>query len=236
METLSVALILFGGTFIRATFGFGDALFAMPLLSLVIGVAIAAPVVGLVSLVVAVGVLVTSWRHVDLGAVRRLLAGSLVGIPLGVVVLTRLDETILRVTLGVVVIGFGLYRLLSPNMPELKNRAWAFPFGLIAGCFGGAYNIGGPPIVIYGVMRRWGAARFRGTLQGYFLVTSLVIAIAQGVAGLWTEKVFVYSIFSVPGAVIALLFGERASRRIDPAAFERYLALLLIALGLLIMI
>jgi uncharacterized membrane protein YfcA len=81
MRLAFVALVLFGATLIRSVFGFGDALFAMPLMSLAIGVGTATPVMGLVSVVIAVGVLLTSWRHLDLAAVWRLLAASLIGIP-----------------------------------------------------------------------------------------------------------------------------------------------------------
>ena len=32
----------------------------------------------------------------------------------------------------------------------------------------------GPPLVVYGVLRRWQPAQFRATLQGYFLIASVV--------------------------------------------------------------
>jgi uncharacterized membrane protein YfcA len=231
-----IALVLFGAALLRSIFGFGDALFAMPLASLVVGVTVAAPVVGLVSLVLAAGVLVASRRHVDVATVRYLLAASLVGIPVGVSVLSRADEGALRLTLGAIVIGFGLYRLFSPRLPELHHRRWALPFGFAAGCLGGAYNIGGPPVVLYGALRGWSAPRFRGTLQGYFLVTSIVIALAQGLGGLWTREVLVLVGASTPGVVAALWWGQGLARRLEPATFDRHLSLVLVALGVLLLL
>ena len=38
----------------------------------------------------------------------------------------------------------------------------------------------GPPLAIYGAMRRWSAQHFRATLQGYFLPASII-----GMAGYW---------------------------------------------------
>jgi hypothetical protein len=69
MRLAVVALALFGATLIRSVFGFGDALFAMPLMSLAVGVGVATPVMGLVSVILAAGVLLTSWRHLDIAAV-----------------------------------------------------------------------------------------------------------------------------------------------------------------------
>ncbi|MBA2274021.1 MAG: sulfite exporter TauE/SafE family protein [Actinobacteria bacterium] len=235
-DIVLVALILFGGTLIRSTFGFGDALFAMPLMSLVIGVGSATPVMGLVSLMVAVGALVLSRRHLDMAAIKRLLVGSMVGIPVGVLLLKRVEEQLLRLGLGASVIVFGLYMLSSPRMPELRDRRWAFPFGFLSGCLGGAYNIGGPPIVLYGAMRRWPPARFRATLHGGFLPASIVIALIQGLGGLWTGRVLTLFAFSIPSLGLAMLLGEKLVRRTDPARFERYLSIVLVALGILLIL
>lgn len=236
LDIVLVISILFGGTLIRSFFGFGDALFAMPLLSMVIGVGSATPVMGMVSLVVAVGALIPSIRHIDPGAVKRLLVGSLVGIPVGVLMLKRVDERLLQIGLGVSVVVFGLYMFSSPRMPQLRDRRWAFPFGFVSGCLGGAYNIGGPPIVLYGAMRRWHPARFRATLHGGFLPASIVIAVTQGLGGLWTAKVWTLFAVSLPALGLAMILGERLVKRIDPSRFERYLSLVLVALGTLLMV
>ncbi|MDQ3766810.1 MAG: sulfite exporter TauE/SafE family protein [Actinomycetota bacterium] len=235
-DVILVSLILFGGTLIRSTFGFGDALFAMPLMSLVIGVGSATPVMGLVSLVVAVGALIPSRRHLDMAAVKRLLLGSMTGIPVGVFLLKRVEEQLLRIGLGAFVILFGLYRLSSPRMPKLRDRRWAFPFGFLSGCLGGAYNIGGPPIVLYGAMRRWPPARFRATLHGGFLPASIVIALMQGLGGLWTGRVWILFAFSIPSLGAAMLLGEKVAQRTDPIRFERYLSMVLVVLGLLVIV
>jgi uncharacterized protein len=146
------------------------------------------------------------------------------------------DEQVMRIGLGAVVAGFGLYRLTWPRLPELHSHSWAFPFGFVAGCLGGAYNIGGPPIVVYAAIRRWDPQRFRGTLQGTFLVTSVLIAAAHGLAGLWTEKVWGLFLVSIPGVVVAMLMGQKVAARIEPATFDCYLSLALVVLGLMLLV
>jgi len=202
----------------------------MPLLTLVVGLTVAAPVMGLISLVVGLAVLATSWRHVDLSSVRRLVIGSLLGIPIGVLLLKRVPEDVLTRGLGVLLIAFGIYRLLTPQLPRIA-RWWAYAFGFIAGCFGGAYNVGGPPVVIYGSMRGWEPRRFRGTLQGFFLTTSVVVAIAHALGGLWSVRVWTLFAVAVPGVLLATFLGDRLVERTDADSFARYLSLLLIGLG-----
>ena len=84
--------------------------------------------------------------------------------------------------------GYGAYNLLRPGLPALRSEAWAYPFGFAAGVLGSAYNTGGPPVIIYGTMRRWPPAHFRATLQGFFLFTNIFVLVGHGLAGLWTRR------------------------------------------------
>ena len=58
-----VAAIVFLATLVRSTFGFGDALVAMPLLTLlVVPMEVATPIVAVASAVVAIWVSIQDWR------------------------------------------------------------------------------------------------------------------------------------------------------------------------------
>ena len=76
-----VLSILFISTFTRSALGFGDALIAMPLLALVVGMQVATPLTALGASTIALTILVSGgWRKVDLKAAWRLIVSSLVGI------------------------------------------------------------------------------------------------------------------------------------------------------------
>src|SRR5579871_540941 len=92
--TLLVAAVLFLATLIRSAFGFGEALVAVPLLALVIPVEVAAPLAVLASVTVAGVVLLWDWREVHAGSAGRLIASTMVGIPLGLLVLTAVAEPV----------------------------------------------------------------------------------------------------------------------------------------------
>jgi hypothetical protein len=59
----------------------------------------------------------------------------------------------------------------------------------------------GPPLVIYGAMRRWSPQHFRATLQGYFLPASVVAMVGYWFAGLWVPAVSHYYLMSLPVAL-----------------------------------
>src|SRR4051794_11789221 len=109
--TLPVLAVLFLATLIRSTFGFGEALVAVPLLALVIPVEVAAPVAVLVSVTVAGLVLIRDWRHVHPGGAGRLIVSTMFGIPFGLLMLTTAAEPVVKAVLAVVIIAFSAYRL-----------------------------------------------------------------------------------------------------------------------------
>ncbi|MCJ7735408.1 MAG: sulfite exporter TauE/SafE family protein [Anaerolineales bacterium] len=237
MNSLSLLLlvlsILFLATLIRSAFGFGNALLAMPLLILLLGVKAATPLVALVGLATALVMLIREWQALVWKDVLLLLFSSLAGIPLGLYLLTALPETIVKVLLGLILIGFSLFNLVGLKLPYLENPLLAVPFGFLSGILGGAYNANGPPIVIYGMMRNWKVEEFRATLQGFFLITSLMIAAGHGLTGLWTWQVLLYSLGSLPLVVLAVFLGDRITSNLSQGQFNRAIYIFLIVMGLL---
>ena len=106
----------------------------------------------------------------------------------------------------------------------------------MAGVLGGAYNTNGPPVVIYGALRRWPPERFRATLQGYFLPTGLLILTTHGLAGLWTPQILQLYGLSLPLILTAIFLGGKLNQRISPGGFERLIYLSLLGLGFLLLV
>ncbi len=235
-QTLLVIGILFLSTFTRSALGFGDALVAMPLLTLIVGVQTATPLVALGGSTIAFTILLESWRRVDVQAAWRLVISTLIGIPVGLFLLKAAPEVIAEAILGILLIGFGMYNLIAPRLPKLKSERLSYVFGLVAGVLGGAYNTNGPPVVIYGMMREWPPERFRATLQGYFIVTGGTILISHGVAGLWTPEVLRLYAYGLPVILAAVLLGGWANRKVSGEEFKRVVYAFLIVTGFLLII
>ena len=234
LDLTLVLLIVTVAAFVRATVGFGDALLAMPTLALVTDLSTATPLVGLISVSTAAIMLLLSWQALDLHSVLPLLAATVVGIPVGVVVLRRLEGEGLIIVLGVLLVGFGLYRLARPNLPGVRHPALTFTLGLLSGLFGGAYNISGPFVVLYGGLRGWSPEVFRASLQGYFIVSSLIIAASHGVFGLWTGEVWRLYGFALPLTVAAILTGNALANRVPKKGLERLITAAIIVLGIML--
>lgn len=226
--TVAVLAVLFLATLIRSSFGFGEALVAVPLLALMMPIKVAAPVAALVSITVATVVLVQDWSEVHARSAAWLVLSTVPGIPLGLLLLTRAREPVVKGILASVIIAFSSHALLARRRRMLKNDRLAWLFGFSAGVLGGAYGMNGPPLAIYGALRGWSPAQFRATLQGYFLPASLLVMLGYWLKSLWTPSVTHYYLVSLPAVLMAIFAGRFINRRMRGHGF-----LLLVHLGLI---
>ena len=231
--TIHVIVVLFIATLIRSTLGFGEALIAVPLLALRIPIAVAAPLAVLVSVVVAAVIVVQDWRKIEVRSAAWLVMSSLFGIPLGLLLLTEVNDHVVRMILGLVIAGFSVYSLTFKTKLHLEqdHPAWLLGAGFCSGILGGAYGMNGPPLAVYGALRRWSPQRFRATLQGYFLPASLVGLLGYAIVGLWSSDITRYFLLSLPGTLAAILLGRFINHRLRGDAFFAYVYAGLIALG-----
>lgn len=229
-----VVATLFAAAFVHSAIGFGIGLVSMPILATVLDVRTAAPIVALMGLSINGALISRLWRSVDFRASSRLLVGAAVGMPLGAAILRVAPEDAVRVVLGVLLMALGLSHFVSARLPTLERKAWGYLFGFLSGLLGGAYTLIGPPIVMYGAMRRWPPERFRATLQGYFFPASALMCLTHLVSGLWTTRVVgLYAVGLVP-VVGGLTLGHALATRMPAGRFQHVLYIALVAFGVML--
>lgn len=234
--TAIVMVIFFSAMLIKSIFGFGDALLAMPLLTMLVGIRTATPLFAMVGTTITLIILILRWRSVVFTSAWRLIVSSVFGIPVGLFFLKGSFDTAVNLVLALVIILFSLYNLANPDLPRLKNERYAFVFGFVSGILGGAYNTAGPPVIIYSALRRWHPESILATLQGYFFPLGVFIFIGHGIAGLWTMTVFKYYAAAMPFSLIALAAGSRLNRAIPSNKFEKWIFGLLILIGIFLLV
>jgi uncharacterized membrane protein YfcA len=228
---LEVSCVLLVATAFRTAFGFGEALIAVPLLSLFLPVKVAAPVAVLASIVIALAAVVRDWRHIQVAAARRLLLATALGLPFGLLALRYVAEGPTKAVLGALLLAFALLSLARPGLFVLRSDRWIWLFGFLAGVTGGSYGMNGPPLAIYGAARAWPPERFRATMQAYFLPASCLGMGGYWTSGLWTREVNVLFVESLPAIALGILAGRLLSRTMDRGAFARCLYVGLVCVG-----
>lgn len=233
-----VLAICFVATLVRSTFGFGESLVAVPLLALVIPIEVAVPLAVLISIIVAVIVVIQDHAHIQLASAKWLIMFALLGIPLVLAILVCVNPYGVKLALGGLVVGYSAYAMFTKRTLHLEHdrRLWLFACGFLSGVLGGAYGLNGPPLVIYGNLRRWDAQQFRATLQAYFLPASFLGATGFAANGLVTGTVLRDLAYCLPAIVPAVFLGRYLNRRLEGAAFFKYVYAGLIGVGTLLVV
>jgi uncharacterized membrane protein YfcA len=240
-EQLFTVFIIFLAVFTQSLSGFGFALVAMAFLPTLIGLQEATALVALVMTTIEVFLLIYYRQALNIGAVWRIILASLVGIPLGILFLSRLDQAIAMTILGVTIVSYALYALINAftnriQLPKLEHSIWAYLSGLIAGILGGAYNTSGPPVIIYGSCRRWGTKEFKSNLQGFFVLSSLVIVLGHALNHNLIPIVWQHYVWSIPAMAAGVIAGTSLDKHIHPETFRRMALILLVIMGIRLII
>lgn len=233
-----VALISFIATLVRSTLGFGESLVAVPLFIIFLPVAVAVPLSVLLSIIIALVVVIQDHKQIHFNSAKWLIIFALLGIPFGLLLLVYGSESLVKLVLGAVLTGYATYALLGKNGFTLQkdHMGWLFACGFLSGILGGAYGLNGPPLVVYGNMRRWNAAEFRATLQAYFLPASFAGVVGYWVKGLLNADVFRYFLVALPAAIPAIFLGRYLNHQLKAESFFNYVYLGLMGIGLSLLI
>ncbi len=231
-----IPIIIFIGSMIYATFGFGDALFAMPFLSMLIGIKTATPLMTLNGTTLALILFIKHRKEIDWKSAKRLVLASFAGIPIGIYFLKNGDEQITKIILGFIIVSVSLYNLFFKKENIKLHYNWSYLFGFIAGILGGAFNTGGPPVAIFGTLSGWTQMQFVSTLQGYFLPSDIFILVCQYLSGLQTSLVWHYYIISLPFLLLASVLGNKIRKKIPQGKFNTYIFMLLLVVGIVFIV
>lgn len=197
--------------------GFGSAMVYMPLASTVLG-----PVSALVSMVVfdVIGPLPNvprALRDCQKTEVLRLGAGLVLGLPVGLAVLTRLPEGPFRWAVSLTALGLLAIILSGWRYRRARTTATLVGTGALGGALSGSTGMAGAPALILYLAGREETRTIRATLLLYLLLGDvLALALLGGsgrldAADIWLGLVLtpVYLAANVLGAA---LFTEKSER------------------------
>lgn len=204
----AVAGIFVAAALAQAVTGFGAALVAVPLLTLITDPVAAVVAATGVSLVLSSG---AAWReraHVEVRPARTLTVAGVLGMPAGLLVLTLLDEALLTACIAVTMLVLVVLVARGLHVP-----ARALPTaGLVSGALLTSTGMNGPPLVMALVGRE--PLRYRATLQAVFAGQDLVAVAAFAVLGLVDREALVLTVAGTLGLPIGWRVGDVVFRRI----------------------
>lgn len=227
-----MGVAIFGAAFVRGYSGFGSAALIIASASLV------THPLNFVAVVTFADFLMTfqQWsgarRDVDWQRVGWLTAGAVVGVPLGLWLLTGISIDAARVVISVYVLAMCALLLTGWSLRRSAGAVAHLGTGLVSG-MANASGAGGLPVAIFFAAQPMLAAAFRATLIAYFFALDLYTAPMLWAHGLITQDSLVAVVLSLPLMVAGIRLGGRHFLNTDPQDFRRFAIWLLAGLALL---
>lgn len=225
---VAVALVVALGSVVQGITGFGFALVSMPLLATLLGVSDALVIQTLLGLVSNSTTGWTGRRSVLRPTATRLLLATAAGMPVGLLLLSRVPARGMKVLVGVTVaaVAIALARRLEVRADE---RAVDLGAGFVSGVLGTSIGTNGPPIVIALASRRLDKAAQRATMGTVFALGNAIALTLFAATGRFDRVVVIGTVVSLPGLLLAWAAGDRVFSRIDQKRYESSVIGLLLA-------
>jgi len=217
--------------FVQGLTGFGSALVAIPLLCLVIDIKTAVPLCVLSSLIITTTMALQLRKDVDGKKILPLCLSAIPGIFIGATVLKTVDSTTIRFLLGIFLVAYSIYSLAVQPKPRKLHPAWGWVAGFSSGAIGAAFSAGGPPTIIYTMLKNWSKDETKATLTGFFTVNSFIVAAVHGMTGVTTEQSLLLFLTSAPFVLAGTLAGSMIYRFLPGKNYVKTVYIFLVLMG-----
>ena len=190
-----------------------------------------------VVIVAILGLCTTAWQSIHLRAdtdralARRLIVASFVGMPLGLVILNVVDDTTLKIVLGIsVLIATALLvrRLDLAHVGPGLDVACGFTSGVLNTSLG----TNGPPLVFDLQARSVEAHTFRATISTVFVFGNMLALTLFVIDGKVTGDELRAALVAAPAWVLGQALGWPARKHVHGERFRWLVLTLLFAAGL----
>ena len=177
-------------------------------------------------------------RTVQLRHLAPFLLGGLVGLPLGVWLLPRLDVTHFRVILGAILVIWCPIMLTIQRIPRITigGRGADGAVGVIGGVMGGLGGFTGIAPTLWCTLRGFDKATQRAVIQNFNLALLLVAMAGYLISGLVTRDTWPLLAVLVPAMLVPSFLGTRIYHRISEAQFRMVVLGMLTLSGITLLI
>jgi uncharacterized membrane protein YfcA len=168
-----------------------------------------------------------SWQ-----SIWPLTLGTAIGIPIGVLLLTHVNPTSVRLGVGVLLVLYATYGLLRPPLGPFRIGASAdIAIGICNGLVGGLTGLGGIISTISCQVRGWSKDKQRAVFQPVLFAAFVIISVSQLVVGSYTsETVKLYGI-GLPFMVAGIWIGFKLYGTINDETFRKTVLILVLIAG-----
>ena len=229
---LAIPIVIFAGV-VRGFSGFGFAAIAVVGLNFFLEPQQSVAVVLSLDIICSVNLWRAAFKQAELTTLKRLIFGSVLGIPLGYCFLLLIPAEILKLMICLSILGLSLL-LFSEFKPfNADKTSTKIGFGLASGAGTASASVGGPMILYYMLSSNLSTSSQRATMILFFLASELLALIGLITGGVVDSSLPKTILILVIPTLIAVHFGQHLFNRRPPQSLKSFALPVMIAVALL---
>lgn len=220
---LTIAVVV--ASALQSATGIGFGVIAGPVMLIVLNSGAAIQISIALSLLIAVVLVPSLWRNMDRQLLVRFLAGSLVGIPVGLVIFLSIEIDLLKLLAGLAVL-FTLVFVLRAKAPTPLagggggGKLEQLSMGAISGAMSGSLAMPGPIPAAWMLARGYDKATVRATILAMFIFSyPAALALQAFLVGVSSETVW-QSMILAPPALVGVYIGRWLAALLTERIFQ----------------
>ena len=225
------------GGFINGLAGFGTALFALGWWLQVMPPLQAVAVVLAMSVISGIQGVVVVRRAIQWPRLLRFLLPALIGIPIGLQILERINADHLKIVVAVFLLVYGGFFAFRRNLPSITRQTPVIDAGVgfVGGILGAIAGLSGALPTMWLSMRAWPKEQTRAVLQPYNVVVLGLSALVLVFTGAYNCDTLVTMAVALPATMIAAQVGLWTFKRLTDTQFRRLLVVMMLVSGIVLL-
>lgn len=226
--------IILVASILQTSSGFGFSIMATPFLLMLFQPQESIQINIILSLVISALLISKIRKDVDFELLKRLIIGSLAGIPFGVLLFVSINIDIFKLAIGILLLLLTALLIASVKLTASPRKDMIV--GSLSGLLTTSIGMPGPPLLLYFAGTTTEKDKLRATTLAFYLFIYFVSLITQILSSGTTKIVWISSLWALPVVFIGLYVGQIVFKLFTQRVFLLLAYILLSCTGLFLLI
>lgn len=219
---------------LQTSTGFGFSIMATPFLLMIFEPKEAIQINLILSLVISTALIAKIRQDVNSAILKRLILGSLPGLPIGIIIFLFMDTRNLKIGISIIILTLTSMLILKLRFKTTSRRDYAV--GGLSGLLTTGIGMPGPPLLLYFSGTDMPKAQLRATTLAFYLFIYSISLVIQVVFAGTSQVVWKSSLMAFPLVLLGLYFGQLLFHRINQHYFRIFTYVILLFTGVYLLI
>ncbi|MEL0622204.1 sulfite exporter TauE/SafE family protein [Marinomonas arenicola] len=214
-----VPIVFFAGI-IRGYSGFGFAVIAVIGLNLFLDPIKSVPIVLALDFVCSIGLIREAIKHANMSTFRIIAGGSILGIPIGLILLYLIPPLWLKLAICCFVLVLVMLLIKKAKPVQKDSFSKKLFTGIASGVGTSSASIGGPMILYYILSSPLDVRAQRATMILFFIVSEFMALVGLGISQTSSNEVYISVLWLLVPTMIGVKIGQFFFNKRPPKSFK----------------